>query len=107
MAFVRGLFISFGVFPMFQSSILESRKNVRVSSIGASEVSARNLIADSAFAPKKDALYSCPGTLLLHHGAPIYWKSTRQKLKAHSACQAEYIAASDGIAAVERMGFLG
>ena len=40
------------------------------------------------------------------YGTPIGWKSSKQGILAQSTCQAEYIAAAEGLAIVEKMGYL-
>ena len=37
---------------------------------------------------------------------PILWKSTKQSVIAESTCQAEYIAAAEGLASTEKLGLL-
>ena len=64
------------------------------------------LFNDASFASNVDCYYSSSGSVLFLHGTPIAWKSGRQKIRAHSTCEAEWIAASDGISWASQISFL-
>ena len=53
-----------------------------------------------------DSFYSNSGSVLFVHGTPVAWRSGRQKIRAHSTCEAEWIAASDGLAWVKQISCL-
>jgi hypothetical protein len=65
------------------------------------------LFNDASFASNVDSYYSNTGSVLFVHGTPIAWKSGRQKIRAHSTCEAEWIAAADGISWAAQVSFLG
>ena len=65
-----------------------------------------NLFVDASFALAAGGYYSVSGGVLLYKSTPIWWKSTVQSVRAGSTCEAEFIAASDGLGAIERLGFL-
>jgi hypothetical protein len=55
------------------------------------------LFNDASFASNVDSYYSNSGSVLYLHGTPVAWRSGRQKIRAQSTCEAEWIAASDGL----------
>ena len=66
-----------------------------------------NLFTDASFASRCDAFFSFTGIVLAFWGVPIFWKSTKQGIFAEPTCQAEFLAAAEGLACTERLGFLG
>ncbi len=64
------------------------------------------LFNDASFASMVDSFYSNSGSVLFVHGTPVAWRSGRQKIRAHSTCEAEWIAASDGLAWVKQISCL-
>ena len=69
-------------------------------------VGSHNLFVDASFAAVVDNYYSVSGLILYHRGAPIAWKSGRQTIRTHSTCEAEWVAAAEGLKWLDRMGFL-
>ena len=55
------------------------------------------LFSGANFAPGVDSFYSNSGSILYVRGTPIAWRPGRQKVRAHSTCEAEWIAAAGGI----------
>jgi hypothetical protein len=64
------------------------------------------LFNDASLASNVDSYYSNTGSVLFVHGTPVAWKSGRQKIRAHSTCEAEWIAAADGISWASQVSFL-
>lgn len=50
--------------------------------------------SDSDYADDTDSRQSITGFVVIYHGGPIVWKSTKQANVAQSTCEAEFIAAS-------------
>ena len=64
------------------------------------------LFNDASFASHVDSFYSNSGSVLFIHGTPVAWRSGRQKIRAQSTCEAEWIAASDGLSWVQQISCL-
>jgi hypothetical protein len=69
-------------------------------------VGAHNLFVDASFAAVVDNYYSVSGIVLYHRGTPIAWKSGRQTIRTHSTCEAEWVAAAEGLKWCDKMGYL-
>jgi hypothetical protein len=65
-----------------------------------------NLFCDASGYTPSDEGYSISGYTMSLYGVPVAWKSKRQTIRAHSTCEAEYIALSDGIGWAEVWGHL-
>jgi hypothetical protein len=70
------------------------------------QVGVHNLFVDASFAATVDNYYSVSGIILYYRGSPIAWKSGRQTIRTHSTCEAEWVAAAEGLKWLDRMGFL-
>ena len=64
------------------------------------------LFNDASFAANVDSYYSNSGSVLYVHGTPVAWRSGRQKVRAQSTCEAEWIAAADGLTWVSQVSCL-
>ncbi len=62
--------------------------------------------ADSDFAGCTLTFRSTSGSIMYYKGMPVAWRSSRQTLRAHSTCEAEYNAIYDTIRLTQGQGYL-
>jgi hypothetical protein len=65
-----------------------------------------HLFNDASFASHVDEHYSNSGSVLFVHGTPVAWRCGRQKIRAQSTTEAEWIAAADGLSWVQTISCL-